>query len=444
MQVSQQINARWIIPIDDANSVYEHQALIIQHDKIIDIVPQKNLSAYQPKEVVELNDHALIPGLINAHTHAAMSLLKGLADDLPLDEWLNNHIWPAETALADEDFVRDGSELAIAEMIKGGTTCFNDMYFFPNQTIAQVLKSGIRANIGAPVIDFPTRWAKDLDEYVSKGVAIYDETRDDALITISFAPHAPYTVSDESFKVIQPIINELGLTTHIHLHETAKEVEESIEQDKESPIFRLKRLGLLGPDLMAVHMIGLSTDEIKLVADFGVHVIHCPRSNLKLASGICPVDALTKAGVNVALGTDGSASNNDLDMLSELRTACLIAKGESTNANTLPAIEALKIATINGAKALGLDKQIGSLEAGKQADITAINLNSLETQPVYDAVASVAHSASRSQVSDVWVAGKRLLDNYKLTTIDEPEVLEKAAKWQEKIKQFHHRSIKAV
>jgi 5-methylthioadenosine/S-adenosylhomocysteine deaminase len=444
MKVSLQINARWIIPIDDDNSVLENHALIIQGDSILDIIPQKNLNTYQPHEIVNLNEHVLMPGFVNAHTHAAMSLLKGLADDLPLDEWLNEHIWPAETALADEEFVRDGSALAIAEMIKGGTTCFNDMYFFPDQTINEVRKSGIRAVIGAPIIDFPTRWAKDLDEYISKGVAMHDDTRNDKLITTSFAPHAPYTVSDASFKVVQPIIHELGLSTHIHLHETKKEVNESVTQHGESPIARLKRLGLLGPDLIAVHMTSLDAEQISDIASFGVHVVHCPRSNRKLASGTCPVDAIQKAGVNVALGTDGSASNNDLDMLSELRAASLMAKGVSADASTLAAYEALKMATLNGAKAIGLGQHIGSLEVGKQADITAINLNSLETQPLYDVVTAVAHSANRSQVTDVWVAGERLLEDRELKTLNETELLEKAKQWQKKIKQFHHKPNKAV
>ncbi|OUR89966.1 N-ethylammeline chlorohydrolase [Cycloclasticus sp. 44_32_T64] len=444
MQVSLQINARWIITVDPNDSVLENHAVIINDGTLIDILPQSQANKYSPVDLVELNDHALAPGFINAHTHGAMSLLKGLADDLPLDEWLNDHIWPAETALADDEFVRDGSELAIAEMIKSGTTCFNDMYFFIDQTAATAAHIGIRACLGIPVIDFPTRWAKDLNEYISKGLAVHERFNGHELISFCFAPHAPYTVSDESLKTIQPIMDELGLAMHIHAHETSNEVEQSLAEHGVTPIERLNQLGLLSPDLIAVHMNALTDADIQMLAQYNVNVIHCPESNLKLASGFCPVSALLNAGINVALGTDGSASNNDIDMLGETRTAALLAKGVAKKADALPAHQALRMATINGAKALGMDEKIGSIEIGKQADLFAINLNSLETQPIYDVISTLVYSASRSQISDVWVAGRRLLQNHKLTTLDEAALLEKAKQWQGKISPFHHQPNKAV
>jgi 5-methylthioadenosine/S-adenosylhomocysteine deaminase len=438
MQVSLQINARWIITVDADDSVLHHHALIIDGDKIIDILPQGEATKYSPLNLVEISNHAVVPGFINAHTHAAMSLLKGLADDLPLDEWLNEHIWPAETELADEHFVKDGTELAIAEMIRSGTTCFNDMYFFIDQTALVVSRAGIRANIGIPIIDFPTRWAKDLDEYISKGLAVRDQFNNNKLITFSFSPHAPYTVSDESFKTLQPIMDELGLSMHIHVHETQSEVDDAIEKQGIKPLARLNNLELLSPDLITVHMTALDDDDIKQLATHSVHVVHCPESNLKLASGFCPVLSLFEAGINVALGTDGSASNNDIDMLGEMRTAALLAKGISGKANSLSAHDVLRMATINGAKTLGLNDQIGSIEIGKQADVFAINLKQIETQPVYDVISTLVYSASRSQISDVWVAGKRLLDNHELTTLDESVLLEKAKQWHGKITPFHH------
>jgi 5-methylthioadenosine/S-adenosylhomocysteine deaminase len=444
MQVSLQINARWVITVDADDNVLKNHAVIIQDDIIIDVLPQQDAKKYSPVELIECNDHALAPGFINAHTHAAMSLLKGLADDLPLNEWLNDHIWPAETALADSDFVKDGTELAIAEMIRGGTTCFNDMYFFIDQTATAVSNTGIRACLGIPVIDFPTRWAKDLNEYISKGLAVHDHFRSNELIHFTFAPHAPYTVCDDSLKTIQPIMDELGLAMHIHLHETENEVEQSIAKHGVSPIARLNNLGLLNPDLMAIHMTHLSATDIQLIAEHRVNVIHCPESNLKLASGFCPVDELITSNINIAIGTDGSASNNDIDMLGETKTAALLTKGRTKQADALPAKTALRMATINGAKALRLDKKIGSLETGKQADMFAINLNSIETQPIYDVISTLIYSANRSQITDVWVAGQRLMQDQQLTTLDEAQLIEKVKHWQRKINPFHHQPNKAV
>jgi len=444
MQVSLQINARWIITVDAKDNVLENHAVIIQDGWIIDLLSQSDAAKYSPQELVELYDHALLPGFINAHTHAAMSLLKGLADDLPLHEWLNEHIWPAETALADSQFVKDGSELAIAEMIRGGTTCFNDMYFFIDQTALSVAQTGIRATLGIPVIDFPTRWAKNLDEYISKGLAVRDRFANDELINFTFAPHAPYTVCDDSLKTIKPIMDELDLPMHIHLHETKGEVERSMEEHGISPINRLANLGLLGPELITVHMTALDDGDISRLAENGAHVVHCPESNLKLASGFCSVTKLLDAGINVALGTDGSASNNDIDMLGEMRTAALLAKGLTHKADALPAHQVLRMATINGAKALGLDDKIGSLEIGKQADMAAINLATIETLPNYDVTSTLIYSANRSQITDVWVAGNRLMKNRQLMTIDEMALLEKINVWYEKIKPFHQPPNKAV
>ncbi len=435
MNVDTLIHAKWIIPVEPKNAVYENHSIAIKDGKIEAILEtDKARSKYSANEEHNLQQHALIPGLINAHTHAAMNLFRGLADDLPLMDWLNNHIWPAETKWVDPEFVKDGTELAIAEMIRGGTTCFNDMYFFPDQTAEVCTHVGMRVVVGLILIDFPTAWAKDADEYIYKGEQIHDKFKHDSLINTAFAPHAPYTVSDEPLKRINVLAEELDIPIHMHIHETAFEVEQSVEQHGKRPLQRLSELGILSPRTIAVHMTQLNQDEIKELAKLSVNVAHCPESNLKLASGFCPVGDLVKAGVNVCIGTDGTASNNDLDMFGEMRTAALLAKGVANDPTCVDAHMALKMATLNGAKALGLDETIGSLKKGKQADIVAINLNQLETAPLYEPVSQIIYSANRQQVTDVWISGIQLLKNRELTTMEYSKLMEKAKKWEVKIK----------
>jgi len=429
------IDARWIVPVVPRDNVLEHASLVVEQGRIVAIGSQSEIhTAWQGKAHICREDHVLIPGLVNAHTHAAMSLLRGLADDRPLMDWLENHIWPAEGQHVNAAFCRDGVELAIAEMLRGGTTCFNDMYFYPDVTAEVAAGIGMRAVVGMIMIDFPSAWAQNPDEYLSKGTAVRDAWRDHPLISTVFAPHAPYTVSDGPLQKIRMLADEMDLPVHIHLHETAFEVSQAEDQDGRRPIRRLQELGLLNPNLLAVHMTQLTDADIALAAKTGIHVLHCPESNLKLASGFCPVAKLLKAGVNVALGTDGAASNNDLDMLGEARSAALLAKAVANDAAALPAAQALEIATMGGAKALHLADQIGSLEVGKWADLTCVNLSSVATQPVYDPVSTLIYAASRDQVSDVWVAGQPQLSAGQLTRIDQADVLAKAKSWQERIR----------
>lgn len=435
MNIDTLIHAKWIIPVEPKNTVYENYSVAIKDGKIEALLPtDKAKSKYSATEEHNLQQHALIPGLINAHTHAAMNLFRGLADDLPLMEWLNDHIWPAEGKWVNPDFVKDGTELAIAEMIRGGTTCFNDMYFFPDQTAEVCARIGMRVVVGLILIDFPTAWASDADEYIFKGEKVHDTYRHDSLVNTAFAPHAPYTVSDDPLKRINVIAEELDIPIHMHIHETAFEVAQSVEQHDKRPLQRLSELGLLSPRMLAVHMTQLEQNEINELAKLGVSVAHCPESNLKLASGFCPVGDLIKAGVNVCLGTDGTASNNDLDMIGEMRTAALLAKGVANDSTTLDAHSTLKMATLNGAKALGLDDSIGSLKKDKQADIVAINLDQLETAPLYEPVSQIIYSANRQQISDVWIAGKQLLKNRELTNMEYSKLMEKAKEWEVKIK----------
>lgn len=430
------IHARWIIPVQPDNTILENHSLVIHEGKIVDILPSSEAKGkFQAENEQNLSEHALIPGLINTHTHASMSLLKGYACDRPLMDWLQNYIWPAEAANVSPEFVYEGTQLALAESFRSGVTCLNEMYFFPDQAAKAASEAGMRMCVGLIVIDFPTVWAANAEEYLAKGVEVHDAFRHDPLITTALAPHAPYTVSDEPLKRIATLAEQLNIPIHMHVHETVHEVNEAVEKTGKRPLARLNELGLLSPRLLAVHMTQVTEEEITQLAEYGVHVVHNPQSNMKLASGICPTVQLLDAGINVALGTDGCASNNDLDMINEMHSAALIAKVTNQRADALPAHTALRMATLNGAKALGLDGITGSLEPGKVADIAAIDLSALETQPVYNPISQIVYAASRNQVSDVWVAGQQVLKQRQLTTLNEDELRTSAQRWADKIKQ---------
>lgn len=433
-QIDTLINARWIIPVEPAGAVLEDHALAIRGDHIVALLPQTDArDRYQANTVHDLPQHALIPGLINCHTHLGMTLLRGFADDMPLMSWLSEHIWPAEGQHVSADFVRDGSLLGLAELLRGGVTCVNDMYFYPEITAGVATQLRMRATVGAPLINFPSAYAQTPDEYFEKGLALHDSYLDHPLISTAFAPHAPYTVSDSQLERVRVLADELDVSIHMHIHETADEVERSVAETGRRPLARLQALGLLSPALIGVHLTQLTEDEIELLAESGVHAVHCPHSNLKLASGFCPVAALHAAGMNPALGTDSSASNNSLDMFSEMRTAALLAKAVAGNAAAIPARTALEMATINGARALGLADQIGSLQAGKQADITAIDLSGIESTPLYDPLSHLVYASNRNQVSDVWIAGRHLLAGGEFTKLDPELVIGKARLWHDKI-----------
>lgn len=428
------LSAKHIVTVDSTDTVLKNHSIAIDNGRIVDIVPNETASTqFSASNHIEYDNHILMPGLINAHTHAAMSLLRGIASDIPLMDWLENHIWPIEQKWADEKFVFDGSELAIAEMLRGGTTCFNDMYFFPEVTARVASTIGIRAVIGMIALEFPTRYASSPDEYISKGLALFDEYKTDPLIRNVFAPHAPYTVSDATLIKINSVANELDLPIHMHIHETQSEVENSLKEFGKRPLERLDNLGLVNPNLLAVHMTQLNESEINLVAEAGVNIIHCPESNLKLASGFCPTHELLKNNTRVIIGTDSCASNDDLDMFSEMRTAALLAKGVSREATAFSAQQAIRACTINAACAFGLDDEIGSLEKGKSADIIAINCNHVEANPLYDIYSHLVYSTERSRVSDVFIAGRQLLRDRSLTTISEDEILAKTSAWTDKI-----------
>ncbi len=428
------IHARWIVPVEPAGLVHDHAAIAIRQGRIVAVLPSAAADdAYSASEVIDRRDHLLVPGFVNCHTHAPMSLMRGMADDQPLADWLRKYIWPTEQKWMSPDFVRDGSQLAIAEMLLSGTTTFNDMYFFPDVVAKAAAQAGIRACIGIIAIDKSTAWADTGDEYIAKGLALHDEYKRDPIIKVVFAPHAPYSVSNDLLKRIRKLSDQLELPVHIHLHETSTEIRDSIEQYGQRPFARLEQVGLINNLLLAVHMTQLTEDEITTAADNSVNVVHCPESNLKLASGFCPVGKLIDAGINVALGTDGAASNNDLSMVGEMRTAALLAKGVSGGSSRVDAWLALQMATLNGARALGLADDVGTLDAGKWADITCIDLARINTQPVFNPVSQLVYAASRDQVSDVWVGGRQLVANGKLTRLDGNQIMEKAAAWHSRI-----------
>ncbi|NWD54931.1 TRZ/ATZ family hydrolase [Pseudomonas veronii] len=423
----------WLVPVEPAGVVLKEHGLGIRDGRIAFIGPRAAALKLSASEVRELPGMLLSPGLINAHGHAAMTLFRGLADDLPLMTWLEKHIWPAETKWVDEAFVRDGTDLAIAEQLKGGITCFSDMYFFPKVASDCVHNSGMRAQIAIPILDFPIPGASSADEAIRQGIELFGDLKHHPRIKITFGPHAPYTVSDANLEKIRVIAEELDAAIHMHVHESAFEVQQSVEQTGERPLARLGRLGLLGPRFQAVHMTQISEDDLALLVESNTSVIHCPESNLKLASGFCPVERLWQAGVNVAIGTDGAASNNDLDLLGETRTAAMLAKAVSGSVTALDAHRAWRMATLNGARAMGLEGEIGSLEVGKAADIVAFDLSGLAQQPIYDPVSQLIYATGRDSVKHLWVAGKQLLDNRQLTRMDEPQLIAMAIAWGQRI-----------
>ncbi|MFW5824827.1 MAG: TRZ/ATZ family hydrolase [Marinobacter sp.] len=428
------INARWIIPVETFGQVLEDHALLVLGSRIEAILPQRDADqAYHAREVIDLPSHVVLPGLINMHGHAAMSLFRGLADDLPLMTWLNEHIWPAEGRFVSERFIADGTQLAMAEMLRTGTTCFSDMYFFP-EVAAQVAKdAGMRAQVCFPLMEMPTPWGSGPDEYLARGAELLDEWKEDPWVRVAIGPHAPYTVSDRTFERAVALQETTGAALQIHLHETAFEVGEAVRLTGQRPIARMDSLGVLGTSTQCVHMTALDEDDLTTVARRGVHIVHCPESNLKLASGFCPVNRLRQGGNNLTIGTDGAASNNDLDLFGEVSTAAMLAKAVSGDASVLSAHEVLAMATLNGARALGREDELGSLKAGKQADMIAVDLSDPFLQPVYDPASHLVYSNHGRQVSHSWIAGIPQVQDGRLTRIDVPDLMLRVNDWHQRI-----------
>lgn len=428
------LHPKYLIPIEPRATVLTGHALVMQDEKILAILSSADARQHYPDALhLELGDHALMPGMVNLHGHSAMSLLRGLADDLSLMDWLHNHIWPAEKQHVSEEFVFDGSVYAMAEMLRGGTTTINDMYFHHEAVARAGLQTGMRTVVGCSILEFPTGYAADASAYLDKAMAAQQAFQGQVGVEFRLAPHAPYTVSDDTFKKIIALADKHDMGIHCHIHETMDEVNDSIRDHGMRPLQRLHQLGLLSPRLIAAHMVHANEEEISLLAQQGVHIAHNPASNLKLASGFAPIHAMQAAGINVGIGTDGAASNNKLDLLGDLRMAALLAKAVSNNPTALNAGNALEMATLAGARALGLDKQIGSLVAGKLADIIAIDLSALETLPLFDPVSQIVYAASREQISHVWVNGRCLMADRRLLNQDEAQLKDKAVWWQQRI-----------
>ena len=426
------IEAGWIVPVVPRNTVLKDHALVIKDKRISAIVPNSEAAQLVCEQHLALHQHILMPGFVNAHGHSSMALFRGLADDIPLQEWLEQHIWPLEGQFVSREFVRDGALLAAAEMIRTGTTCFADMYFFPDEVAKVATESHLRAQLATPVLDFPTVWAQDADEYINKAIQVHDDYRSSELVSLAFGPHAPYTVSDEPLQRIAVLAEELDVPIHMHMHENAQEVSDAIATDGRRPLARMADLGLISPRLLCVHATQLISEEMQALAQQGASVIHCPSSNLKLASGLCEVDKLLGHGVNVALGTDGAASNNDLDMFGEMHLMALLGKVVAENAAAVSAQQALEIATINGARALGMDQDIGSLEVGKYADICAVSVDQLSLTPMNNPLSHLVYASKGAFVSHVWCAGSPLLMEGELQTLDLALIKERAAYWQAK------------
>lgn len=427
------IFAGWIVPVLPEGLVLENHAVAISNGRISAVLPAQEARQISAHQTLELPDHTLLPGLINCHGHAAMSLLRGFADDVALQPWLEQHIWPTESEHVGPEFVRDGVNLALAEMLRAGITCFSDMYFFPDIAADCSVQAGMRTQLSFPVFDFPSAWGKDADEYISRGLTLRDDYKHSELVTVVFGPHAPYTVAEPALQKIATLAAELDVPVQIHLHETRQEVTDALAVTGQRPLHNLNEMGLIGPRTQCVHMTELDATDIELLAAAGANVVHCPNSNMKLASGICPVTTLQEAGINVALGTDSAASNNRLDLLAEIRSAALLAKLSTGDASALPAARALRMATLDGATALGMQDKVGSLEVGKHADLIAIDLSPVETQPVHNVISQLVYAASSAQVTHSWVNGNCLMSERQLKTLNVSAINSNANKWRQRI-----------
>ena len=436
MQADMVISTPWIVPVVPSGTILENHAIAVSDQRIVAIAPRAEITDhFQTSQTVELRHHVLIPGLVNAHGHSAMVLFRGIVEDIPLKQWLEDCIWPLESRYVSPGFVRDGALLAIAEMIAGGTTCFADMYFHPEEVATAAIRGGMRAQLACPVLEFEHSWARDAQESIRKISRLHEQYRGNELVEIALGPHAPYSVADRSMQAIARLGDEMDVPIHIHVHETAGEIEDALATDGRRPLERMADLGLIGPRLVAVHATQLNDREMEMLAENRSSVIHCPASNLKLASGLCEVEKLRQAGVNVGLGCDGAASNNDLDMFAELQLAAMVGKTVAGDPQAVPASYALEMATINSARALGMDRDIGSLEAGKLADMAAVNLDRLSTLPVNNVISQLAFAVQAHQVSHVWCGGRALLQDGKLETLDLQEIRQLAHRWQQIFRQ---------
>jgi 5-methylthioadenosine/S-adenosylhomocysteine deaminase len=433
--------ARWVLPVEPDGTVLENHAVAVHAGRIVAVLPIEVARArYAPAELVSRPHHALLPGLVNAHTHAAMTLLRGRAENLPQAQWAQDVIAPIERRWVDPEYVRDGTELAIAEMVRGGVTCFGDMQLWPEVVARTAADLHMRVSIGLVVEQAASRWAGDPDEYIEKGMALRDDYRGDPLVATHFALGPAHELDDTTLLRVRRLADELEIPIALPVHESASELDASIARHGARPLDRLARLGMATPLLVAVHGTQLSGADIDTLANAGAAVVHCPEANLKLGSGVCPAAELLGRGVRVALGTDAPASNNDLDVLSEMRTAGLLAAGVGARPGALVASDLLRMATLEGARVLGLGESTGSLIAGKWADMCCIDLRAPGSWPVHDAATTLVYACSSRQVTDSWVAGRQVLAAGSLRYIDEAGLYERAEAWRLRIDADNGRS----
>lgn len=429
------VSPRFLLPIAPRNEVLEGASVVLRGGSVIALGCREEILGEHPGiPHLELGRHLLLPGLVNAHGHLAMTLLRGLGESESLDDWLNHTIWPLEARWMDEDFVRDGTRLAVAEMVATGTTTASDMYYFPETAALACRDAGFRLQATFPLIDIPNAYSADFDECLTKGLALHDRFRDDALVTTCFGPHSAYTVDPGRLRRVAVLADEIDADVHLHLHETEDEVAGAVRTRGGTWIRILDEIGLLTERLQAVHMTAVSDAEIDLVSERGVRIVHCPHSNMKLASGICPVTKFLAAGAAVGIGTDGAASNNALDMFAEARLAALLAKSANADATVLPAADIVAMATLGGARAIGLDDRIGSIEVGKRADLVAVDLDHPAMQPLNDPHAALVHSDAGARVTHTFIDGRCVYENGAWKTLDIAEILARAGEWQARLK----------
>ncbi|MDT5269096.1 MAG: 5-methylthioadenosine/S-adenosylhomocysteine deaminase [Acidobacteriota bacterium] len=420
--------------MDAGRRVIEDGAVAVAGGRIVAVGKRADLlRGYTAREVIDARGGAIIPGLINGHTHVPMSLFRGIADDLDLQEWLTKYIFPAEAKNVTEEFVRAGTQLGLAEMIRGGTTTYCDMYYFEDAVAEETERAGVRGLLGETVIDFPVPDNKTWPAAMAYTERFVARWKGNKLITAAIAPHAPYTVSEAHLREVRAFSDRTGAPVVTHVAETRKEVEDITRDHGASPVEYLARIGFLGPRDVFAHTVHLTEGEISLLKQNGVGSVHNPQSNMKLASGVAPVPQMLKAGVAVGLGTDGAASNNDLDMWEEMDTAAKLHKLSSGDPKVITAEEALTLATIGGARALHMDSDIGSLEEGKRADLVVVDLDSLHQTPRYNLYSHLVYATKASDVRTVVIEGRVVMRERRLLTLNEALIKQKARTIRERI-----------
>jgi 5-methylthioadenosine/S-adenosylhomocysteine deaminase len=423
-----------VVTMDGTRRVIDNGGVAVKSGRIVEVGKTADIDRrYAAREVVNATGKVVIPGLINGHTHVPMTLFRGIADDLDLQEWLTKYIFPAEAKNVTEDFVRVGTRLGLAEMIRGGTTTYCDMYYFEDAIADETFKAGMRGVLGETVIDFPVADNKTYEEGLAYTERFIRKWQGNALIVPAIAPHAPYTVSEVHLKAARALSDKTGAPIVTHISETKREVDDSLKAKGARPVDYLNRIGFLNDRVIAAHVVWPSEEELGLLKKLGVGIVHNPQSNMKLASGVAPVPEMLKNDLPVGLGTDGAASNNDLNLWEEIDTAALLHKLISRDPKVVPAAAAFEMATIRGARALHLDKEIGSIEKGKRADLVIVDLDDLNQTPYYNIYSDLVYAAKASDVRTVIIEGRVVMRDRRLLTLNEETIKADARRYRERI-----------